>query len=103
MIGGLDGVGIVLDNQNGVAQIAQRFQNVDEPLRISRVQANRRLIQNIQSAHQVRAQRGGQLNPLRFSARKCGGQAIQRKVVQPDLIQKLQPRTNFLQNLVRYF
>ena len=42
-------VGIVLDHQNRVSQIAQVVQNLDQPVRIARMQPDRRLIQHIQA------------------------------------------------------
>src|SRR5258707_1535504 len=93
-------VRIMLDDQNGVAEIAQRFQDINQPLRIARMQADGRFIENVQRADQMRAQRRRKLNALRFPARQRGGQAVQREIIEADLVQKLQPRAHFLQNLV---
>jgi hypothetical protein len=48
MIGGANGVWIVFDDQDGVAEIAERLEDVDEPLRVARVEANGGFVQNIQ-------------------------------------------------------
>ena len=47
MIRGLNGVGVVLNDQHCVPQIAQGFQNVDEALRVARMQADGRLIEDV--------------------------------------------------------
>src|SRR5712692_1813459 len=82
-------VRIMLDDQNGVAEIAQRFEDINQPLRIARMQADGRFIENVQRADQMRAQRRGKLNALRFPARQRGGQAVQREIIKTDLVQKL--------------
>ena len=59
---------IVLYHQNRVSQIPQIVQDLHQPVRIPRMKANRRLIENIQSSNQSRSQRCGQLNALGLSA-----------------------------------
>ena len=103
MVGGADGVGIVLDDEHRVPQIAQRFQNVDQALRIPRVEADRGLVQHVQRAHQVRAERSGELRPLCFPARKRRGQPVEAQVVQPHFIKVTQPLLCFLENLAGDF
>ena len=44
----------MFDDQHCVAKIAQRLENINQPLRIARVQADGRLIEHVQGAHQVR-------------------------------------------------
>ena len=98
VIGGGDGFGIVLDDEDGVSQIAQAFENFDQPVRIARMQADGRLIEHVERADQLRAQRRGQLDALRLAAGKRGGEAIEREIVEPHLIQKAQPLLNLLQD-----
>src|SRR5256885_836995 len=64
VIRGLDSVRIVLHDENRVSQIAKRLENIDEPLRVARVQANRRLIKHVKCANEMRTERCGQLDPL---------------------------------------
>src|ERR1700686_2068513 len=56
-VGGAHDVGIVLDDEDGVSQIAQVMQDLDEPVRIAAVQADRRLVEHVQCADQTRAER----------------------------------------------
>ena len=100
VVGRSHDVGIVLDHQNRVSQIAQVVQDLDQAVGVAAVQADRRLVQNVKRAHQPRAQRRGQLNALRFAAGKRRGQAIEREVFQADIVQKPQASTESLQQLV---
>jgi hypothetical protein len=100
VIGGGDGVGIVLHHQDGVAQIAQAPQNLDEAVGIARMEADGGLIQHVESAHQMRAQRCGQLDALGLAAGKRRGQPVEREVFQADLIEKAQPLARLFENFV---
>ena len=79
---------IVLDDQNRISKIAQSFQNTDQPARIAWMQSNRRFIQNIHRAHQLRAQRSGKLHPLCLPARQRGRQPIKRQMSSPTSFRK---------------
>src|SRR5690348_9232112 len=76
-VGGLNGVGIVLDDKDGVAEIAQGLKDVDKTLGIARMETDGRLVQNIEGADQVRAERGGELNALGFAAGMSGSEPIE--------------------------
>ena len=98
MIGRAQHIRIVLHHQDRVAQVAQLFQNVNQPRRVARVQPDRRLVQHVERAHQPRAQRSGQLNPLRLAAGERRSQPVQRQVFQAHRIQKAQPLPHLVQN-----
>src|SRR5258708_6219563 len=102
-IRGLDGIGIVFDDQNRVPQIAKRLENIDEPLRVARMEADGRFVQHVEGANEMRTERRCELDPLRFSAGERGGQPVEREVIEAHFIQKLQPRSNLFQNSVRDF
>ena len=90
----MNGVWIMLDDENGVAEIAETLEDVDEALGVARVQADGGLIQNIERADEMRTQRRGQLDALRFPARESGGQAVEGEVVETDFVEKLQAGAN---------
>ena len=102
-VGGLNRIGIVLHDENGVAEIAQGFEDVDQALSVARMQTDGRLVENVERADEMRAERSGQLNALRFAAGEGRSEAIERKVVETDFIEKLQPRANFLEDFVGDF
>ena len=90
-------VRIMLHHQNRIAQIAQPVKNLDQPVRVPRMQPDRRLIQHIQRAHQSRSQRSRQLNALRLSPRERGRKPVQREIFQPHIVQKSQALADLLQ------
>ena len=68
MVGDADHVFIVLDDEDRVALVAELLKDVDEPLVVARVQADRRLVQDVERADERRAERRRQIDALRFTA-----------------------------------
>ncbi len=89
-VGREDGLVIVLDDQDGVAQIAQALEGAQQAGVVARVQADGRLIQHIQHAHQARADLGGQADALGFAAGERARRARQGEVIQADIDQEAQ-------------
>src|SRR5882724_124333 len=98
--GGFDGVRVVFDDENGVAEVAQGFENVDQALRVARVEADGRLVENVKRADEMRAERRGELDALRFAAREGGSEAIEGEVVEADFVEELEATANFFQDFV---
>ena len=73
---------IVLDHQHGVAEIAQIFERSQQPPVVAVVQSDRRLVQHIQHAAQLRSNLRRQPNALPLAARQSRRRAIERDVSQ---------------------
>src|SRR5271157_1133580 len=93
---------VVLDHQDSVADVAQGFEDFNQTAGVARMQADGGLVEHIESAHQVRPQRRGELDALRFAARERGSEPVQREIFKPYLVEKLESRANFLQHLFRH-
>ena len=101
MIGRAHNVGIVLHHENRVPQLAEFFENMDQPPGVTAVQPDRRLIQHVTRAYQSRAKAGGKLDALRFAARERRRQPVECQIVEPHVVQKLEALPDFHQDLVR--
>ena len=86
---------VVLDDEHGVAQVAQMFERGDQAIVVARVQADGRLVEHVEHAAQARADLRRQANALRFAAGKRGGGAVQAEVAEADGEQKIEARGNF--------
>ena len=53
VIGRLDGLGVVLDHQHAVAEIAQPLQRFDEPAIVALVQTDGRLVEDVHDTGQL--------------------------------------------------
>jgi hypothetical protein len=68
VVGSAEQVSVVLHDQDGVAKIAEFFKDANEAGCIACVQADGGLVENVESAHQARAERCRELNALRLAA-----------------------------------
>ena len=64
VIGGPNGVLVVFDHHDGVADVGQVPQGLQQPFIVSLMEANGRFVQHIAAAHQPRSHLGGQTNAL---------------------------------------
>src|SRR3972149_1839966 len=83
-VGAADELGVVLDHQDGVAEVAQAFQDFDEAVGVAGVQADGRLVENVEGADQAGADGGGELDALGLAAGQGRGQPGERDVVEPE-------------------
>ena len=98
VVGGADRLLVVLDHQHGVAEIAQPAQRVEQAAVVALVQADRRLVEDVEHADQARADLGRQANALAFPARQRAGGPIQRQVVEADVHQEPEPLADLLED-----
>jgi hypothetical protein len=88
----------VLDDQHAVAQVAQARQRRQQPRVVALVQADRRFVQDVEDADQRAADLRGQPDALRFAARKRRGRAVERQVVDADVVEERQAVARFAQD-----
>src|SRR5207249_69607 len=83
-IGAADGVFVVLNDQDGIAEIAEMFERAEEARIVSRVQADAGFVENIENATKSRADLRGQADALGFSAGKRGGRSVRAEITTTD-------------------
>ena len=71
-------------------KIAQPLERADQALVVALMQADARLVQDVQHACQTRADLRRQTNALRLTTRERGRRPTQRQIVEPDVDQKAQ-------------
>ena len=81
-VGRADRLLVVLDDQDGVAQVAQPGERRDQLGVVALVQADRGLVQDVQDAHQARADLGRQADALGLAARERLARPVERQVVE---------------------
>ena len=78
VVGRLDHLAVVLDQDQRVAQVAEVPQRREQPGVVARVQADRRLVEHVEHAGQAAADLAGQPDPLALAAgerRRAAGRA----------------------------
>ncbi len=99
VVGRPHGVFVVLDHDNGVSQVAELGQRVQQLVVIAGVQADRGFVEDVEHAHQAAADLPGQPDALHLAAGKGGGGAVERQVLQAHIFEELQAAANFLEGL----
>ena len=67
-VGRADRLLVVLDDDHGVAEVAQPLERRDEPRVVALVQADGRLVEDVEHAHQSGADLRGEPDALRLAA-----------------------------------
>ena len=101
VVGGADGVLVVLDHDHGVAEVAQPLQRFEQPRVVALVQADRRLVEHVEHAGQARADLRGEPDALALAAGQRAGGARQREIVEPDIDEEAQPLADLLEDARR--
>ena len=98
MISRPDRVLVVLHDDHGVAEVAKALQRAKQPLVVALVQADARLVENVEHAHEPRPDLGCQADALHLAAGERRGAAPQREVVEADVAEEAQAVTHFLED-----
>src|SRR5262245_8029817 len=96
-----DGFFVVLDYQHGVAEVAKIFECSQQPVIISMMQTDRRLVQNVEDAAQLRSNLGREPDALTLAAGKRGRRTRKRNVAKTNRIQELQPFNDLVHDASR--
>ena len=99
-VGGKHDLGVVLDDHQRVAGIAQLFHDADHAAHVARVQSDRRLVEREQRIGERGAERGGEIDALHFTAGEGSRLAVEREVAQPHVREIAEPRAHLGQQQV---
>ena len=92
---------VVLDDDDGVSLVAQILQAVEQHHVVARMQADRRLVENVDNTDQAAADLSRQLDPLALAPRQRRSGPVQRQVIESAAQQESQPAANLFENLGR--
>src|SRR5262249_5162376 len=76
----------------------QPDEGVEETAVVPLVEADRRLVEDVENADQARPDLGRQANPLPLAARQRPGRAVEREVLEPHGLPEAEPLANLLQH-----
>jgi hypothetical protein len=97
VVGGSDRVFVVLDHEDGVADVAQAAERTEQAFVVALVEADGGFVQHVQHAGESGTDLAGQPDTLRLAAGEGGGASRQRQVVQTDIDQEAQAIDDFAQ------
>ena len=88
---------VMLDNDQGVAGVAQALHRNNDAAHVAGVQADAGLVQHEQGVDQRGAQRRGEVDALHFAAAERAALAVQRQVAYAHIGQVAQAGANFVE------
>ncbi len=103
VVGAADERPVVLDDEHGVAALRQVAQQQEEAVAVLRVEADGRLVEDIEGAGQPGAQGGGEVDALGLAAGEGAGLAVQGEVVEPHPVEDLDALGQLVEQVARRF
>ena len=100
-VGRADRLLVVLDDDDGVAEVAQPLHRRDEARVVALVQADRRLVEDVEHAHEPGADLRREPDALRLAAGERRRAALEREVVEPHVDEEAQPLEDLLDDAPR--
>ena len=97
LVGGAHDAGLVLDHDDGVAGVAEFFEDADETVGVARMQTDGRFVEHEERVDETGAEASGQVNALGFAARKGAGGAVKGQIAEADLIEELETGEHLLE------
>ena len=90
VVGLADGVFVVLDDEDGVAEVAEVFERVDEALVVALVEADGGFVEDVEDAAEAGADLGGETDALAFAAGERGGAAVEGEIAEADGVEEFE-------------
>ena len=98
LVGGAHHLLVVLDDEHGVAEVAEPLERRDQPPVVALVEADRRLVEDVEDADELRADLRREPDALRLAARERRGGAVELEVADADVVEEREPLPDLLQD-----
>ena len=92
---------VVLHDEHGVAGLAETRQQSQQPRHVARMEADGRLIEDIKGVHELRAERVGESDALRFTTGERARRSIEREIIEAHVAEELYAVARFLEHVGR--
>ena len=99
-VGGAHHLLVVLDDEHGVAEILQPLERPDQLAVVALVQSDRRLVEDVEDADELRADLGREPEPLRLAAGERLRGAVELEVADADVVEEGEPLADLLDDPV---
>ena len=96
VVGGAHHLLVVLDDEHGVAEVAQLLERRDQLVVVALVEPDRRLVEDVEHADELRADLRREAQALRLAAGQRRRRAVELQVADADVVQERQPLADLL-------
>ncbi len=93
----------MLDDEDGVAEVAEGLHDADELGGVAGVEADGGFVEDVEGADEARAEGGGELDALGFAAGEGGAEAVEGEVVEADLVEEVDALADLFEDLAGDF
>ena len=100
-VGALDRVPIVLDDNDRVPLVAEVLEGRDQLGGVAGVEADRGLVEHVDDARELASDLARELDSLGLSAGEGGAWPAQREILEPDVLEELEPSADLLEEFAR--
>ncbi len=90
VVGMADGVFVVFDDEDGVAEVAEVFEGVDEALVVSLMEADGGFVEDVEDSAEAGADLRGEADALAFAAGQGGGGAVEGEIAEAYGVEKFE-------------
>ena len=95
-VGGAHRVFVVFDHDHGIALVAEPLESCQQAVIVTRVEADRRLVENVKHSHEAAPDLSGESNSLRLPSREGWCSAIERQIFESHVGQERESSPDFL-------
>src|SRR3712207_5064268 len=88
----------MLDDDDGVAEIAQALQSDEEAVVVALVEADRGLVEDVEDAGEAGADLAGEADALAFAAGEGAGGAVEVQVIEADIVEEAEALVDLLED-----
>ena len=92
---------VVLDDQHGIALVAEGEERLDQPVIVAGVQADGGLVEHVEDAGEIGAELGGQPDALGLAAGQGFSGTVELQVVEADLSEETQTLLDLRNDVLR--
>lgn len=95
VVAGEHGVFVMFDDDDGIFEVAEVFESVDEFVVVALVEADGGFVENVEDALEARANLGGKANALGFATGEGVGGAAKGEIAETDILHKFDAGDDF--------
>jgi hypothetical protein len=99
VVGGVDDLAIVFDDDEGISEVAEAFEGGEEAVIVAGVEADGGFIEDVEDASESGAELGSEADALGFAAGEGGGAACEGEVTESDIDEEAEPFADFAEEV----
>ncbi len=98
MVGAADRVLVMLDDDDGVAEIAQALEGDEQHVVVALVEADAGLVEDIEHAREAGADLAGEADALALAAREGAAGAVEVEIIEADIVEEAEALDDLLED-----